>query len=722
MNILGRERPPFEALVPDIANGVRAAVATMIPFHLASSLARPELAWTALGGWLGTLADPGGSKSARARAIVLFVALGSASLALAELCAGQVWLATGALVTAVFLGTLLRALGGASTTLGTMLAVVVAIASVSHSHAPLRDAGLFALGATWAMTLSTVVWPVWTHLPVRRALGTVFEAMAGYAASLEANLAEQRPYGDDAWIHGARTHRRKVRDAIENARAMALAIRARRAGESRVGGNLRVLLGLVEAQFALLIALAEDLEAEGPARRKAGRRTLDAIRRRYGAIHRTLVTNVITPKRARPAVTGIKDVLPTSERSFDGISDRLLRSSALSVLVSSDLDAQHDGTTAGELSPRRTLRERVAGWGTGLRTLRDALSPESPHFRHALRVAGAAACAAIIGQTVSPDHATWVTVTTIAILQPYPGATWVRAAERVIGTVFGSVAAVVITMTVRSQLGLLLVMFPMCVAAVATRARSYRLFTFFLTPIFVLLAERYPGDWWTAAVRAGDSALGGAIALVAALLVFPSWEHTRLPDALDTMVDRALAYAKVVFESVGAEGDQARTSDRGARAIEGARRACGVGLSEAEASLERMLAEPIRTGDHRSADSMQLVTYLRRLMGALTALEIRLHHESTDEAVRVALVRALDDARIAAFVTEVLRSVQGWVRDPSAVRVAPAPPRPPADLDPRARAIVERLLAHTALVASLAAPRDEAHDGERRVTSSPVRS
>lgn len=273
-----------------------------------------------------------------------------------------------------------------------------------------------------------------------------------------------------------------------------------------------------------------------------------------------------------------------------------------------------------------------------MRELRDALSVDSVFFRHAVRVAAAVSVASAVGHRVAL-HPHWVTVTTIAVLQPYPGPTSTRAAERVVGTVLGCAVAAVITMTIRAPLALAGVMFPLSVAAVATRARSYRLFTFFLTPVFVLIAERHPGDWWTAAARAGDSVIGGIIALAAALLVFPSWEKTRLPDAIEKMVVAVSRYRDVVIASL----DRRAADESGtiAHDVAEARRAAGIAIGEAETSLERWLAEPMRSAE-QGENAMQLVTHARRLTNACTALDSRAVHDvANDEAGRQGHLRAI---------------------------------------------------------------------------------
>ena len=188
----------------------------------------------------------------------------------------------------------------------------------------------------------------------------------------------------------------------------------------------------------------------------------------------------------------------------------------------------------------------------------------------------------------------WVTLTTLAILQPYPGATVKRAGERVVGTVLGCVIALCITTTVHSPLALSATLVPLSIAAVATRPRSYRLFTVFLTPLFVLLTDP-THDWRTAALRAGDAVLGGAVALVAGVVIAPASERKRAPDAMRDMLAVLAAYASAVFAGFG-DASRGAASDRpgtgGAERLAAARRALGIALGGAETSLERWLAEP----------------------------------------------------------------------------------------------------------------------------------
>lgn len=629
----------LDALLPSIANGVRAAVATLVPFFLAAALGRAELGWMALGGWLGTLTDPGGLCSTRVKSLASFAILGAVIVPVAERCASSMWLATLMVTLVAFVATLARAFGPAAASVGTMTAVLAAVGTAKVGSTTYAfDALSFVAGAVWATLLSSVVWPVGPHGPVRKAVAAVFDALGAYALAIDAVAADAEP--GEAWTAVARSHHRIIRDAIEAALAIALAVRARRPGESALGGDLRELLGMAELQFPQLIALSEELEATPVhARPEYVRGRLRELAATYEAVRQLLRT-------VKPNVDGT----PWVERKTEPSDARGPGILSLRLLLDAER-ARRLASTQGAGGRVQTSTEPAKpSWWTALlddaRELRDALSVESVFFRHGVRVSVAVAVASVIGHLVS-TRPHWITVTAIAVLQPYPGPTTTRAAERVIGTVFGSAVAAIIAMTIRSPLALAAVMFPLSVAAVATKPRSYRLFTFFLTPVFVLIAEKHPGDWWTAVVRAGDSVIGGAIALTTALVVLPDWERARLPDALAEMIDAVSHYRIKVLSA----NESARTESTDA-AIAEARRATGIAIGEAEASLERWLAEPLRKlrSLEEGETAMQLVTHARRLANACTALYTHSSHGIEDDRTREVHLRA-----IAAYEETLLR-------------------------------------------------------------------
>jgi uncharacterized membrane protein YccC len=276
-----------------------------------------------------------------------------------------------------------------------------------------------------------------------------------------------------------------------------------------------------------------------------------------------------------------------------------------------------------------------------LPTLRDAMRSRSPALRHGIQVAFAALVALAFAREVSPHHMSWVAVTTIAVLQPYPGATFGRIFERVVGTIIGCSVAALLVSAFHGALALTIAMVPLSAAAVLTRPRSYRLFVLFLTPVFVLMADHLHASWSTLFARIGDVVAGGVIALVATA-VMPTWERDRLPAALAALCDALARHADRAL-TAWSEGRY-----HGLEQVE-ARREVGAALEHAEGSLERMLSEPARTRDDPRL-AVLLVTYLRRLSNALTALdviEIRLAPEET-VALRGYLRGVLSRARAVA--------------------------------------------------------------------------
>ena len=691
----------LDAATPDLVKGLRGGVATLVPFYLAIWLGRQEFAWMALGGWLGTLVDPGGLRSTRAKTVSTFALIGGAALGVSETLAPSTWLAALGLMLVAFPASLLRSLGAVWASAGTMTTIVVAIGSAQGGSAPLRDGACFALGAGLATLLSSVIWPIWTHLPLRRAEANVFEALARYSAAIEACLRAGVPDGDPRWSELARLHHRQIRIAIEEARRLALGGRARRAGETRIGSNLRVLLGLAEAQFPLLVTLKEASELEtGTSARQGILSRLHALAERNLDTSTTLRTPNLRAHDYSPTV-------PPPGKSADGSSsigallEHLDDASRAAQALTSALDARADLPPESVRPSRKSVRDLALSWRGELSTLRDACSPRSTFFHHGVRVACTVGIASLVGHRISV-HPHWVTVTTLAVLQPYSGATAAKAAQRVLGTVLGSIAAVAITLLLRTPVALATAMFPLSVAAVATHRRNYRLFTFFLTPVFVLLAERFQGNWWVAAARASDAAIGGGIAFVAAVFIFPSRERTRLPELLARMLDALAEYVVAVFE-----GTANRHTDAAEARIMAARRDAGIALSEAENSLERLLTEP-RQDSPAGEYALQLITYGRRAAGALTAIDTYAARELTREAPLGAdLAQTLGT-----FLVGTLHQAAAFARGLEPDSDAPVPELP-MGLDPRIHSTLARLLRGARLLSELS------RGGIDRVASEP---
>lgn len=670
-------------LATDVAKGLRGAVATVVPLYFSLSRHSRAIAWIALAGWLGSLADPGGTRGRRARVLLGFVVLGALLVMLSETSARSLVFASLVLTSVGFAASLFRALGADAASLGTMLLVATSIATSNRAGAPLFDGAMFACGGLWALALSSVLWPIWTHLPVRRAVAAVFLSLEQFASDLSACAVDRPAPGDPRWAELARSTHRRIRGAIDEARRVALSMRTRTVGESRLGSNVRALLGSAEASFFLLIALADEIEArENPRDAARDPSFPERLAQIYGEVHdRLYARNPATVRESavEPPVASTRGTpSPLAKRLVDAA--RTAQSLSRQIADLPAIDA-----SAARFTPlfRSSDVERAAS------SLRDALSFESPVFRHALRVACTVAAALPLARAVSPNHVPWVMVTAVAVLQPFPGVTVRRAVERVIGTAIGCLLTVALMAEVHEPWELAAVIFPLSVAAIVTRSRNYRLFTLFLTPVFVLFVDAGRGDVWTAAARAGDVALGGAVAFAASALIFPSWEKRRLKDALLVVLAAESKYVASTFDLLGLD----RVPELEARVVSD-RRQVGVALNEAEASLERLLSEP-RESKERAADAMQLITYARRLTSALTTVDVqRATYGAIPEDAHV------DVARFRTWVADVLDATSRTL-DGKAPQKVPNPPDLPAVTATYLDASLARILGYAELIASL---------------------
>jgi len=173
---------------------------------------------------------------------------------------------------------------------------------------------------------------------------------------------------------------------------------------------------------------------------------------------------------------------------------------------------------------------------------------------------------------------------------------------------------------------------------------------------------------------------GGALALLASRLLWPSWEHRRLPSDLAAMVDAVREYFRAVeWQSLGTPAP--RRGGSGPGSIGAARRRVGLAANNADAAFQRFVTEP--RGPLTDVESlMAVLTFGRRLTGAITVLAVGAG--SRPGADRVALARAIDDTL--ADVAAALRDERGPHPLPERVarfthtRTDGAPPRDPRTL------------------------------------------
>jgi len=454
-----------------------------------------------------------------------------------------------------------------ATVFGTLAAVIGAIAG-RHPVSALVVLALWAIGAGVArsygaaaigvgiLSLATLV--ISTEQPAANLADALHRGIAIlggalFAIALSLLLGRFRLYRP-ARLAVARVYRllaahEDVRDAVSNARRTLTELRRGMQGESPRGARLLILLESADR-------LSAQMQAADPRLQAALLAIADAIDREH---YRAPIDN--------PATGPARETIDVALRALRELNDGDER-----VRMPFDFGAQ-------VLDP-----------------IRGTLSWDSAVLRHALRVAVTAGIAAAVTRSFDIERGYWLTLTVVVVLQPYTSATLQRGMQRVVGTVAGAIVAALLLYVLHTPAQLMVVIFIGAALTVAVLPVNYGLYSFALTPTFVLLAEVHAVDRHLVWLRVSNTLFGALLAWLAARMLWPASERGRVRDDLVAAL-RALAE----FTRCTAECDDAMIAD--------ARRAFHVALENAEASLQRVLSE---AADADEEAMMAVLVYARR--------------------------------------------------------------------------------------------------------------
>ncbi|MET8285197.1 FUSC family protein [Streptomyces sp. NPDC005132] len=269
------------------------------------------------------------------------------------------------------------------------------------------------------------------------------------------------------------------------------------------------------------------------------------------------------------------------------------------------------GLYAGTPSVARTARR-----------FRAQLHPQSPIFRHAVRLAVGVVLAEVIGRSIGgwgglgiSTHGFWVALTTMLVLFPEYGHTLARGWGRAAGAVLGGLFAWVLSLPNWTPVGLAVVAVVLAAASFVTLRTGQLMLNLWLTTWIVFLIHHVgglPGP--TAWARAADTVVGAAIAVLI-FMVWPTWSTQRVPGLLAEWLrvqDRLLPELLTGYADVGATDpaavDALRARSRQVR-------------EHLEAAVEQSHAEPAEhRGPWSSVQLEQIRTQVSTVAGCATLL------------------------------------------------------------------------------------------------------
>ena len=520
----------------------RGDMASLIPLFLgaiASALAETDDDWP---GRLAAL-------------LVTLVCFATAALTV-ELLFAHPWPFAAALALAAFGLTMLGAVGQRYATIAnaTLILAVYTMISLEQRGTPAlaelwREPALLVAGAAGYGAISVAWCALFSRQPLQLALARVFRELAHYLALKAAlfepvrdldvprrrlALAQQNGVVVAALNEAKERLFRRLEGTRESprlARYLRLYFIAQEIHE-RASSSHSPYAELAQAYFHhdVLFRVQRVLTAQGEACRTLARGLL--LKRPFDLAPSEAALADLEASLARlregaegeraallPALTAVADNLATLEQGLAGARHPELDAASDTAL--------HDRTPRGPADVAERLRAQ--------------LTPRSPVFRHAVRLAVTLLAGYGLLHLIHPTQGYWILLTSLFVCRPSFGATRRFLWQRILGTVVGLVAGWALISLFPSPALQAAIAVAAGVGFFALRGRHYTLATAAIT-LMVLSCFNQVGDGfgliWP---RFLDTLLGAGIAGVAVLAILPDWQgrglHRQAAEALTASRD-----------------------------------------------------------------------------------------------------------------------------------------------------------------------------------------
>ena len=263
-------------------------------------------------------------------------------------------------------------------------------------------------------------------------------------------------------------------------------------------------------------------------------------------------------------------------------------------------------------------------------------------------------------------HAYWLPYTILVVSQPDYGATRRRATERAGGTLIGIILAAIVIRIGHAPLYKLLVIASCGFFYGYLRRQRYGVAVIFLTVTVIMLIDvRIGATWIDPLERLAGTAIGGAIALVAALWFWPDWEQRRHPPIVAAAIRANREYLQAVVTKLHAGGAYDTKEIAAKRKAESAN-------IEAFASLGRLFSDP----SHRRGKLERAAAVVNSNQRLTRLFSVLLLHATADSP-------PLESAALDSFVERTSATLDSIAHAINALAGGlPMPPAPDLNLEP----------------------------------------
>ncbi len=649
---------------PAYALGLRMAIILIVPLAVGVGLGQVgPTTIVALAALNGGMADSGGAKSTRWRAMTAATVFNALALAAGTLAGNHIGTAVPLMFGVTFVCAMVNLYGNVASNVGFVVSIlfILGVGLPGDGAVSAQRLWLALVGGAWSVAVALVVWPVRPYAAASDGVAGSFESVAALVRA----VAERVRSGDRTDAIELTAAALAAREKIAAARSVLALTRTRRRGHSARGSVLLELLegagslvdrteGMVtlgemasrlpdsggiiastarslDGVAAALMAMADAIEHPD-----AGLdwRPVDALETQMaelddliGSIRRIQLYDAIAT--LRPMVEVQRHLVTTTA---------LLASEWSGTARKSGTDGAGSPADAGSwLAPKEEVRlgDRIRGT---YRILVSNLTLESAVLRHALRVGGTCAVGEALVLAVHLTKGYWVLITIAVVLRPYAAITLQRTILRLAGTMLGAALGAAILVAEDQSVGLIVTIFVLTLLTFSLISLNYGLGVVFLTPlVIVLISTGQPGDWGVAGHRVLNTLIGGGLALLGGYLLWPKVDRGELVDELAGALEADRVHLGAVLEAAVHPADAPA-----AAAVRTLHEKAALAVANAQTAFQRLLGEPPRS--RRQAEALWSVTdAARRTFLATSSLEGHLG-QGRDTPPRPRLDRARRDA------------------------------------------------------------------------------
>ncbi|CAM2991645.1 FUSC family protein [Rariglobus hedericola] len=618
-----------ESLNPALTRALRGTVGFVVPLIVAQIFKIPaEISFAAVGAQVVALTDVRGAYRFRFVILLIVTAAITAAALMGTLASGHLVISVLSIAAlAVLAGTARHLSGDYGPGLGIVAALlfIMALAIPSGNQPWWHHAAFTFAGGLWGVALQALLWPFRPQHALRQAVAETWVSVSDVFAALK------NPTADDPKARHERLAQceRDLRTAIDRTQAVLAAARTRRTSALMDHlEDLRVEAARLGNRAAALNASVELLASHRCFARIAP--SLDSLLLALTNLTRSVALTVISHRPVHFSASEVR--LTRCLHLIEGLSEqvRALPPEGTGMLLET-LRQLHELLAGLKVMLHDTVDRGAVREGFPLRLPElSTLSPRSLFswinpaaqidpllVRHTLRMAAMTMFAIALYEGLGIHRGYWIAFTLIVVLQPDYGSTRQKAGQRILGTLAGSAVASAF-LWVRMPLPVLDALIAVTVFGFAYyQKQRYALAVFFVTLMLVLLTETAGAVHLDFTIsRLLCNLAGGVLALVSALLFWPSWERDRFPVAMAGALRAGDNYLAAVIDGlVNGHPFNADTLH--------AKRRAETANSIAAASLQRMAGEPARRQSNIERGGA-LLHGNTRITRAITALTLHL--------------------------------------------------------------------------------------------------